>query len=307
MDRFASLQAFHRVVDEGGFAAAARSLRLSPAMVSKHVKDLEAQLGVRLLQRTTRRVALTDIGTVFYERSCRVLADLAAAERMASTSQDEPAGLLRVAAPAQFGELHFASALPDFAARHPRIRLEISCDDKVIDLVEGRFDAALRIGKLPDSSLVARKLAPISVLVCAAPAYLAEHGVPASPEALLHHPCLQYDYQWAGRGWDLRLDDGASSTAVRLGDSPYRSNNGEILRQFAIAGHGLAQLPDFMVVQDIIAGRLVEVLDRYRPEDRWVHAVVPPGHHLSATVRAFIDFFADRFGGTPPWTLAPKT
>lgn len=184
MDRLAALQAFVRVVDEGGFAAAARSLRLSPAMVSKHVNALERRLGVRLLHRTTRRVALTEPGATFYDEARNVIRGIDEAERAVSARAAQPEGLIRVAAPAAFSERHVAPLLPEFLRRHPRLGIDLVCDEKVADLVQGLFDAALRIGKLPVSSLVARKLAAVEVLTCGAPAYLAERGRPETLDDL---------------------------------------------------------------------------------------------------------------------------
>jgi DNA-binding transcriptional LysR family regulator len=299
MDKLASIEAFHRVVEKRGFAAAARSLRMSPAMVTKHIGDLERHLGVRLLHRSTRRVGLTEAGTRFYEETVVVLAHLSEAERAATANQVEPAGVLRIASPGAFGELYLAPALPEFMRCFPRLALEVSCDDRVVDLIDGRFDIALRIGRLPDSSLTVRKLAQVSILVCGAPTYLERKGMPASPDDLLHHDCLQYDYQWAGNGWELNTGDGGSSRTVRLGDTKHRSNNSAVLRHLAIAGHGLVQLPDFIVGADIEEGSLVPVLEHFRPEDRWLSAVFPQRRHLPGAARAFVDFCIQRFGGDP--------
>jgi DNA-binding transcriptional LysR family regulator len=187
MDRFTSLEAFVRVVDESGFAAAARSLNMSAGMVSKHVNGLERRLGTRLLNRTTRRLALTDAGRQFYEQARLVLRGLDEAERTVTARSSRPEGLLRVAAPGVFSERYIAPYLPGLLRRHPDMEIEIACDDNVVDLVQGHFDVAIRIGKLPDSCLVARKLAPVEVSVCGAPSYLGEHGTPQTLNDLSGH------------------------------------------------------------------------------------------------------------------------
>ncbi|WMT74544.1 LysR family transcriptional regulator [Bradyrhizobium sp. Ash2021] len=301
MDRLASLEAFVRVVDEGSFTAAARSLRLSPAMVSKHVNALERRLGARLLHRTTRRVALTESGRIFYDEATTILRALDEAERALSARSGQPTGLVRFTAPVAFSERYVAPLLPKLIRRHPGLEIDLVCDDNVIDLVQGRFDAALRIGKLPDSSLIARKLAPVDVLVCGSPSYFAKHGHPAVLDDLMGHVCIGYEYQWTGEGWGFQTDGGKSDIVLRLSRTPYRSNNAEMLLALAIEGFGLVQLPSFIVGPDVAAGRLVAVLTQYKPIERWVHIVYAPGRHLPAAVKALSDFFASAFR-VPPWT-----
>jgi DNA-binding transcriptional LysR family regulator len=301
MDRFTSLETFVRVVDESGFAAAARSLNMSAGMVSKHVNGMERRLGTRLLNRTTRRLALTDAGRQFYEQARLVLRGLDEAERAVTARSSQPEGLLRVAAPFVFSERYIAPYLPSLLRRYPNMEIEIACDDNVVDLVQGHFDLAIRIGKLPDSCLVARKLALVEVSVCGAPSYLGERGTPQTLDDLSGHVCLEYDYQWSGAGWGFRGSNGNGDVIARLGQTPYRSNNAQILRAMALDGLGLVQLPTFMVGPDLVAGRLTAVLTKYRPVERWVHAVYPPGRQLPATVRMFSDFFAELFR-TPPWS-----
>lgn len=300
MDRLRSLEAFVRIIDEGGFAAAARSLRVSPAMVSKHVNALERRLGVRLLHRTTRCVVPTESGQAFYEEASNVLRDLDEAERVVSARSAQPRGLIRIAAPAAFSERYVAPLLPEFLRRHPQLELDLACDDKVIDLVQGRYDAALRIGRLPDSSLISRKLAAVEVLVCGAPSYLTMRGRPESLDELSGHVCLGYEYQWTGEGWAFQAGGTTADFVVKLPRPSYRSNNAEILRTLAVEGFGLVQLPTFIVGADIEAGRLVPVLTQFRPIERWVHFVYPSGKHLPISVRVFSDFLSSAFS-TPPW------
>ena len=302
MDRFASMEAFVQVVDQGGFAPAARALRISPAMVGKHIRSLEGRLGSRLLNRTTRSVALTDVGRDLYERCRLILHDVDEAERGAAARQQRPAGVLRVAAPAAFTDVLLAEVFARFVAVFPQIELDADCDDRVIDLVKGGFDVAVRLGRLPDSSLRARRLAPLSIVACGTPDYLQRAGTPRLLSDLAGHRCLGYANNWAGEGWAFSAE-GKRDLVVRLSGPAHRSNSAAVLRGLALAGEGLAQLPTFIVGEDLAAGRLVEVLAEHRPRGQWVHAVYPPGRHLPASVRAFVDFMAGHFatmhGGKP--------
>jgi DNA-binding transcriptional LysR family regulator len=239
-------------------------------------------------------MAVTDAGARFYKESKVALSLLTDAERAVAGDQDEPSGLLRVSAPGLFSTMYLAPVLPEFLRRYPAVRLELFCDDRLVDFVAQNFDVALRIGRLPDSSLIARKIARVAILVCAAPAYLERKGVPTSPSDLARHDCLQYEYQWARSGWELSAGEGTGTQVVHLGPGSCRVNNGEVLRQLALAGEGLVQLPDFIVGEDIKAGRLVTVLDDFRPEDRWLQALFLAGRYLPPNVRAFIDFCVER-------------
>ncbi|MBV8235668.1 MAG: LysR family transcriptional regulator [Acidimicrobiia bacterium] len=298
MDRLAAMEAFVRVVERGGFTAAAEELRLSRAMVSKHVQDLEEHLGARLLNRTTRKVSLTEAGRVYYERSLQLLADLAETEEAVGELQARPRGRLRVNAPVSFGALHLAAAVADYMAAYPEVTVELTLNDRIVDLVEEGYDLALRIARLTDSSLIARRLAPCRMAVCASPAYLGRAGQPEHPDDLTRHNCLGYSYGQARDEWRFDGPEGAASVRVR---GTLQANNGDALRAAALRGAGLVLLPSFIVGADLTAGRLVPVLSGYRVPELGIHAVYPHSRHLSAKVRSFVDFLVPRYGETPTW------
>jgi DNA-binding transcriptional LysR family regulator len=298
MDRLAAMEAFVRVVERGGFTAAAEDLRLSRAMVSKHVQDLEEHLGARLLNRTTRKVSLTEAGRVYYERSTQLLADLAETEGAVGELQAKPRGRLRVNAPVSFGALHLGAAVADYMAAHPEVTVELTLNDRVVDLVEEGYDLAVRIARLADSSLIARRLAPCRMVVCASPDYLERTGRPRTPEDLPGHNCLGYSYGQARDEWRFDGPDGPAAVRVRGG---FQANNGDVLRAAALRGAGLVLLPSFIVGTDLVSGGLVPVLPGYRVPELAIHAVYPPGRHLSAKVRSFVDFLVPRYGERPAW------
>ena len=300
MDRFASLRAFVAVVNAGSFARAAERLGLSRAMVSKHVQLLEDRLGARLLQRTTRRLSLTEAGRGFHGRAERLLADLDEAEAAVASESTAPRGTLRISAPVSFGAGWVAPALARFLAAHEGLAADLVLNDRVVDLVEEGFDLAIRIGRLPDSSLIARRLAPCRVTLVAAPAYLAARERPRAPADLAGHNCLGYAYQSTGDTWRFVPSGGGAAVAVRVRGS-LDANNGEALAAAAREGIGIALLPTFLVGEDIRRGRLTCLLDGWEPETLGVHAIYPQSRHLSAKVRGFVDFLAARFGPAPPW------
>lgn len=300
MPRFDDLQAFVRVVESGSFSEAARRLGLSKSMVSRQVSALEADLGVRLLHRTTRSLSPTEAGRAYLERCQRILADLDEANLMVSRLQAVPRGSLRVTAPLSFGIGHLATALPGFLERYPEIELDMNMTDRHVDLVDEGWDVAVRIGRLADSSLIARRLAPIRRVVCAAPAYLERRGVPRVPADLAGHDCLSHS---AVNPWEWRfsaLDGQVLSVEIR---GRFHADNGDVLRVMALAAQGLAFLPTFFVGDDIRAGRLVPVLEEFVPLDVALHAVYPHNRHLSPKVRAFVDYLAETFGPDPYWDL----
>jgi DNA-binding transcriptional LysR family regulator len=297
MDRLAAMEAFVRVVERGGFTAAAEDLRLSRAMVSKHVQDLEAHLGARLLNRTTRKVSLTEVGRVYHERCAQILADIAETESAVGALQARPRGRLRINAPVSFGALHLTAAVADYMAAHAEVTVELTLNDRVVDLVEEGYDLAVRIARLADSSLIARRLAPCRMVVCASPAYLERRGRPRRPADLAGHDCLDYRYQ-AREEWQFEGPEGPVSVRVR---GSLEANNGDALRAAAVRGTGVVLQPSFIVGADLAAGRLVPVLPGYRVPELAIHAVYPPGRHLSAKVRSFIDFLAPRYGERPAW------
>lgn len=305
MDRLAAIEAFVRVAEFGSFSQAAERLRSSKSVVSRQVSALEAELGARLLHRTTRALTLTEAGRSYFERATRILADLAEANASVGQLQAAPRGRLRVNAPMSFGFLHLAPAIPDFLDRYPDVELELTMNDRFVDLVDEGFDLAVRIGKLDDSSLVARKLAPMRRSVCAAPAYLERRGTPASPDDLKSHECLCYSNVGLAQEWRFVRPDGRPWPVEVHGR--LHANNGDALRAAALRGFGLAVLPSFLIGDDVQNGTLIPVLTAFMPQDSAVHAVYPHARHLSPKVRAFVDFLAERFGPDPYWDRPAKT
>lgn len=298
LDLLAGMAVFARVVESGGISAAARVMGLSKSAVSKQLSALEDRLGTRLLQRTTRRMSLTEAGAGFLEHCRRVVAEAEAAESAIGALQGEPRGVLRVNAPMTFGTMHLAAVIPDFMARYPQVSVDMVLNDRMVDLLDEGYDVAVRIGRLADSSLVARKLAPARRLMVAAPSYLDRRGRPAALAELAEHDVLSYSYVSAADEW--RFDGPAGEENVRA-NSRLRANNGEILLAACLAGSGIAALPTFISGPSLRAGSLVRVLPHLERTDFAIHAVWPTARHLSAKVRAFVDFLAARFGPIPYW------
>ena len=300
-DRLSAMEAFARVAEARSFSEAARRLGASKSLVSRQVAALEAELGARLLHRTTRRLTLTEAGQGYYEHVARILTEIADANLSVTRLQAQPRGRLRVNAPMSFGFLHLAPAIPDFLAACPEIEIDLAMNDRFVDLVDEGFDLVIRIGRLPDSSLVARRLAPMRRCVCASPDYLARAGVPGSPDDLANHQCLGYSNTALPDQWSFAAPDGKPWPVKIKGR--LRANNGDALRVAALKGLGLVSLPSFIVGGDLQAGTLVSVLGAYVPQDSGIYAVYPHSRHLSPKVRAFIDFLAERFGPRPYWDL----
>lgn len=302
LDRLTGMQVFVRVVDSGGFAQAARDLGLSRAMVSKHVQALEDRLGARLLNRTTRRISLTEVGAAFYDRCAQLLPEIEEAERAASAAQSRPQGNLRLNAPMSFGFLHLARAIADYAVTCPEVTIEITLNDRIVDLVEEGYDLALRIGRLTDSSLIARRLAPCRLAVCASPGYLRRRGTPRHPADLADHDCLLYSLAARPDVWRFVGDDstGGGEVAVTV-QGRFQANNGDVMRVLALEGQGIVCQPTFLIGEDLKAGRLVPLLPGYAPLEMGIHAVYPHSRHIPAKVRSFVDFLARRWGGEPEW------
>jgi DNA-binding transcriptional LysR family regulator len=300
LDRFAVLQAFVRVAEAESFSGAARRLRASKSVVSRQVSALEADLGVRLFHRTTRSLTLTEAGQGYLAQVSRILADLDDADASLSRLQAKPRGRLRISAPMSFGFLHLARALPDFLERYPEVEADLSMSDRYVDLVEEGFDLAIRIGRLEDSSLIARHLAPIRMAVCGSPAYLDRRGIPAHPRDLSGHDCLCYTLMSGSDVWDFVADGEAMPVEIA---GRLRADNGDALRVAALRGLGLCYLPTFIAGADLQSGSLVSVLGEFMPADFAAYAVYPTARLLSPKVRAFVDFLIERFGGTPYWDL----
>lgn len=293
MENLKDIAVFVRVAELGSFTAAADQLALSKAVVSKYISRLEQRLGARLLHRTTRRITLTEAGDALYGRSVAALADLGEAEREVAQLTGAPRGHLRVSMPVYFGEVHIAPLISRFRAAYPEITLDLDMDNRMVDLVRERFDVALRITHLGDSSLVARKLAPCPQVVCAAPSYLERHGTPQVPADLRGHNCLSYSLDRTPNDWHFRAPRGRWTAVTVRGT--IRCNNDIALKQAVIDGLGLRQIPRFIVEQELADGRLVEILSTYESPPLGIYAVFATRKNLPPKVRVFIDFLADAF------------
>jgi DNA-binding transcriptional LysR family regulator len=291
-DRLTGMEVFVRAIGLGGLSGAARSLGISPAMATKHLDALEARLGVTLVYRTTRRLSLTEAGRHFLDEATRILSELSDAEAEASASAIAINGLLRVAAPVSFGVLYLAPLIPAFSRRYPGLSVELGLNDRYVDLMEEGWDVAIRIGRLKDSSLIARKLASASVVICASPAYLEAHGVPRTLADLKQHHCLGYTLSSSGGGkiWSFGKD---GDIQVPVHGVLY-ANNGEALVAAAIAGQGLVYGPRFIAAAAIDDGRLVVVeLDTALVDLGAIYAITHPNRRPTAKTRAWIDYMAE--------------
>ncbi|HEX2567784.1 MAG TPA: LysR family transcriptional regulator [Burkholderiales bacterium] len=292
------MSVFARVVAAGSLTSAARELGLSPAMVSRRLSALEARLGVRLLNRTTRTLRLTDEGASYYDTCSRLLAEIDEAEAEVSAGRMEPRGTLKVALPASFGHRHIAPLVPRFAERYPNVQLALSLSDRTVNIIEEGFDLAVRIAHLEDSSLAARRLAPNRRVVCASPAYLRRHGVPRIPQDLVRHNCItSTDFSMT---WDYTDPEGTAGSVRVTGR--YACDNWEVLREWALAGLGVALKSTWDVRQHLEDGSLVPLFPGYTfGSDVAIYAVYPHRRHLPAKTRVFIEFLAESFGPEPYW------
>jgi len=298
MDRLNSMTIFVEVVNGGGFTAAAEKIGLSRAQVSKSVKQLEEHLGTRLLNRTTRRISLTEIGRIYYERCKSVLSDIEEIEGIASAQATKPHGTLMLSAPTSFGILHLNEAIPQYIKHYPQVQISLKLADRFIDVVSEGFDLVIRIAELEDSSLIARKIAPCKRVFCASPEYLKQHGTPKVPQDLAIHHCLVYSNELKPDTWVLNGPNGTESVKV---NGPVCADNGDILKTAALSGLGITLLPTFIVGADLCEGQLVQVLPNYCPPEISIYAVFPSRRYLSAKVRTFVDFLSDYFGDSPEW------
>ena len=302
MDRFGAIRVFAQVVESGSFAKAAERLGLSTSATSRHVAELEAHLQTRLLNRTTRRVSLTESGRAFYERTVQLLADLEEAEQEAARAAVTPRGTIRLTTSVNFGVRHLAPAIAEFLAQHPGVRFDVSLSDRVVDLVEEGFDLAVRVGTAGSEALVARKLGETRLVPCASPKYLSDHPAPKTPEELAGHNCFTYEYVTPRNVWRFR-DDSGRERAVRVAGTLH-SNNGDLLAEVAVRGAGIVFEPAFIVGPDVRAGRLVPLLQEYMPPPVPIYAVYPSRKHLSAKVRSFVEFLVARFSEAQDWSAA---
>jgi len=299
MDRFADMQMFVKIVEVASISGAAERLDIAKSAVSRRLAELESRLGVQLMQRTTRRLNLTDTGRSFYERCLRILADLDEAEQSVSQAHGALSGKLRVALPLSFGLLHLVPLINAFAAMHPGLEFDLDFNDRQIDLMQEGFDLAVRIARLADSSLIARRLAPVRHMVCASPGYIAQHGAPKTPQELMGHACLGYSNLAAPDIWtytDAKNSPGRVKVQIKLW-----ANNGDFLCRAAIAGQGIIMQPTFYMAEAICRGDLVPILRNTQWPELNAYAVYPPTRHLSTRVRAFVDYLVEQLSGEPYW------
>ena len=304
MDSLTDIAVFVQVVESGSFTAAADRLSLSKSVISKYITRLEDRLGARLLNRTTRRLSLTEVGRAFYERSERGLQEIAEAEAEVSRLQGEPRGTLRINAPMSFGVLHIAPVLPKFLERYPQLRVDMNLDDRKIDVIEGGFDVSIRISDMEDSSLVARRIGPCHHVIVASPAYLKRYGVPHTPQDLEHHNVITYQYQDSASEWEFRLP-GEKPTMVSVSGS-IQMNNSLALREALLNDAGITRTPTFVVGRDIQAGSLQPVLTNYTLPEVSIYVVFAQRKHLSPKVRAFVEFMCSCISDVPYWDQKTK-
>jgi DNA-binding transcriptional LysR family regulator len=299
MDKLEAMRAYVRVVESGSFTAAADSLGVAKSAISQRVSELESQLGVRLLNRTTRNLSMTDSGHVYYVQCVRILAEVEEVEATLADEQAALKGSLRITAPMSFGQLHLMPAIDAFFNQHPALQLDLDLSDRHINLVEEGFDLALRISRLEDSSLIARRLAPVRRVTVASPAYLQQHGRPMTPQQLVAHQGLMYTHAPKGAYWKFQ---GKANRSVSV-DVPLRAriNNGDALMDAAIAGLGISILPTFIVAEAVRRGELVVILQDYPCHEISLHAVYPPPRYQPQRLRTFVDFLAARYGDRPYW------
>ena len=299
MDRLTCIGVFVAAVEEGSLAAAARRFGLSAAMAGKYVSAIESELNARLLQRTTRRLSLTDIGQVYYERCKRILEAWDEANHEAADAQGSARGVLRIAAPVTFGAMHLGKVVATYLEAYPNVNIEVSLSDRYVDLLEAGVDVAVRIGRLPDSGLIARRLAPCRMVVCASPAWLRQHGTPRHPDDLRHAPRLTFSEAVSAGDWTLA--DANDQAHVIDGPCRLAANNTQMLLAAALAGAGIVYGPTFVFGEQIALGNLVELLPQYRTPELTIQAVYPSARHLPLKVRRFLDYLVADFGEEPPW------
>ncbi|MBE9043514.1 LysR family transcriptional regulator [Pleurocapsales cyanobacterium LEGE 10410] len=294
MDKFASMRAFTQVIESGGFAAAARTMGVSRSTVNKLVINLEDELKVQLLQRSTRQVNPTPTGLAFYERCVNILAEVEAAELAVSQLQTEPKGTLKINAPMSFGTLHLGKAIAEFITQYPELQVQLTLDDRLIDPIAEGYDLTVRISQPETSpSLVCQAIAPVARVLCASSTYLAKHGVPQHPEELTEHSCLHYGQIVTGNQWQLSDREQEYRVTVK---GTLCSNNGEVLRDAAVRGLGIALLPTFIIQQELDRETLAIVLPNYQPPALSLCLIYPLNRHLNTKIRLFTEFLRQKFG-----------
>ncbi|MCY1294424.1 HTH-type transcriptional regulator DmlR [compost metagenome] len=292
MNLFEDMRVFVVIVETESFSAAARRLNIARSVVSRRMNALEEHLECRLFNRTTRRLSLTETGLDYYERARRILQELAEAEEATRSLHTGLKGRLRLAAPMSFGLKYLAPAINAFMREHPALDIELDLSDQYVDLVNEGYDLTVRIGRLADSTLLAREIGPCPHAVCASPAYLAEHGRPQRPEELRQHQCLSYRGRANASQWQFRVDGEWQLVTFK---PRLLANNGDVLVKSAVDGLGIVSLPRFLLEEALAKGELEEVLADYPLADSQIYAVCPPGRPLPGKVRAFIDFLVERY------------
>ena len=301
MNRYENMETFIRVVEVGSISGAANRMGVAKSAVSRRLKELEGHLGVELFHRTTRKMNLTDTGRNFYQQSVRILEDVLEAELATSQAHAELQGSLKVALPLSFGVMHMGPAINDFLQAHPKIEFDLDFNDRQVDVIQEGFDLAIRIANLSDSSLIARRLAPIQLVLCASPDYLDKNGTPNSPGDLSNHKCLAYSLIRDYKTWTFTNKD---KQEVKVAINPHlKASVGEFLRDAAVNGQGIVYVPSFVVFKEIQNGELLPLLNEYAPSHLDAYAIYPQTRHLSQRVRAFVDFLVKRFEGIPYWDL----
>ena len=298
MGQLNEMQAFVRVVEAGSITKAAEQLGLAKSGVSRRLAELESRLGVRLMNRTTRRSSLTEAGQDFYDGAVKLLADVSELNATTADTNSCLEGMFKLAVPLSFGLLHLTPAIDEFLQAHPDLKINIDFSDRHIDLVEQGVDLAIRIADLDDSTLHARRICPIRIMLCASPDYLERYGTPATPADLKNHRLLQYDI---GSGTVIRLEDKKGRTHVIHTHPRIVANNGDFLRDMAMAGRGITLTPAFIAWEAVAAGRLVPIMKEYCPKQLSAYAVYPQTRYLSRRTRVFIDFLVEKFGENPYW------
>lgn len=298
MNRYEDMENFVRIVEAGSITGAAQQMRIAKSAVSRRLKDLETRLGTQLLIRSTRKLTLTDTGRALYDRALSLLADWEETEAAAGDTQGALSGTLKMTAPLSFGVQHLGPLILEFMKQHPQIQLDIDFSDRTVDLISEGLDLAVRIGDLPDSNLIARKFSNITTMACASPDYLSRHGTPLTAKDLKKHKEIAYGY----RNSSARTFAGPDGTHKQIEMSPrLHATNGEFMRDAALAGEGVLLIPRFIIYKNLQDGSLVEIL----PDHNWgklaAYVIYPPTRHLSARVRAFVDFLVERCQGTPYW------
>lgn len=295
MDRLGAMQVFVRTVELGSMSAAAAELDLSSQLAGRQVRALESSLGIKLLNRTTRRQSLTDGGRLFYERAKNILAEMEAAQAQIDESRALPSGRLRISAPITFGSRALAPRLAEFMNRFPDVSVELSLTNRTVDLVDEGFDVAFRTGDLPDSGLMAKRLAPHQLVLCASPAYLKKRGHPRTLEDLRRHECLVFAHTSLRTQWSFEGPEGVVRVPIT---GKFLTDSGEALRAAAVAGVGIILQPTELLAEDIQSGLLTRILKKYQPTPRPLHVLYAPDRRMTPKLRSFLDFASDTFGSS---------